>query len=255
MKIKIWIPIIAILLFAAVDSYGQRWKLQRYDLDVGISGVAFHGDIGLANRPFENMFNGFRPSVSLTPRFRITEKIAVGMELGYIMYGGTDEPGSSHGRYYSFNSHAFVHGFRGEYLIVGGGRRVMSGGVYNRRGMVNNYSNLNVYAFGGINGILSKSHVKDLDAGGEEPLDNPGYYNNAVYSVVFPLGAGLRWSFDPRWSMGFELGYSFSLSDKLDGYMPAASNYNDSYYLISVKAIYKIRNNRRNVPQFKRLYR
>ena len=83
MKKKLWIPLIAILLFSAADSYAQRWKLQRYEVDIALSGVGFHGDIGLANRPFENMFNGFRPSLSLMPRFKITEKIGVAMELGY----------------------------------------------------------------------------------------------------------------------------------------------------------------------------
>ena len=121
--------------------------------------------------------------------------------------------------------------------------------------MVNNYNKLNLYLYGGASGILSKSHVKDLNNGGEEPVNNPGYNNNLVYSLVFPVGAGIKFSIDPRWSVGFEMGYCFSLSDQLDGYAPAASNYNDSYYTLSVKGIYKIRNDKNGRPVLKKLYR
>ncbi len=104
-------------------------------------------------------------------------------------------------------------------------------------------------------GILSKSTVKDLNNNGEEPINNPSYNNNAVYSVVFPLGLGIKFSIDPRWSVGADLGYNFSLSDEIDGYASEWSEYNDSYYNISVRAIYKIRNDKNGKPVFKKLYR
>ena len=255
MKNKIWIPIITLLLLTSIDSYGQRWKLRRYEMDVYLAGVAFHGDIGLADKPFANMFNGFRPSLGVNPRFMISQNVAIALDLGYYMYGGKDEEGSSHGRYYSFNSHAFVHGVRGELYVLGTARPALSGAVYNRRGMINNYNTLFLYLYGGVSGVLSKSTIKDLNNDGEEPINNPGYYNNAVYSVVFPVGAGIKFNFDPRWSMGLEMGYNFSLSDKLDGYASEYSNYNDSYYTISVKAIYKIRNDKNGRPVFQKLYR
>ena len=69
MKNKLWIPIIALLLITSVDSYGQRWKLRRYEMDMYLGITSFHGDIGLANKPFANTFNGMRPSFGLIPRF------------------------------------------------------------------------------------------------------------------------------------------------------------------------------------------
>ena len=68
MKNKLWLPVIVILLLTSVDNIGQTWKLRRYELDVYLAGVAFQGDIGKANENFKNMFNGFRPSIGLTPR-------------------------------------------------------------------------------------------------------------------------------------------------------------------------------------------
>jgi len=255
MKNKLWITLIALLLFTSVDSFGQRWKLRRYEADIYVAAVSFHGDIGKANEPFANMFNGIRPSFGITPRFFIKRNIAVALDLSYTMFGGKDDPVSSHSRYYSFTSQAFVHGIRGEYFILGTRAPSFSGAVYNRSGMVNNYNQLFLYIYGGVSGVLSKSKVKDLNNNGEEPINNPGYNNNMVYSAVFPVGAGLKLSIDPRWSVGLELGYNFSLSDQLDGYASEWSEYNDSYYNLSVKGIYKIRNSKNGRPILKKLYR
>jgi hypothetical protein len=254
MKNKLWIPIIALLLFTSVDGYGQRWKLRRYELDMYVSATTFQGDIGKANQNFANMFNGIRPSFGVTPRFFIKQKLAVAVDLAYVIYAGKDDEVSSHSRYYSFNSHAFVHGIRGEYYFLGTKGASFSG-VYNRRGMVNNYNKLYLYLYGGVSGVLSKATIKDLDNDGEEPVNNPGYNNNTVYSAVFPLGAGVKLSIDSRWSVGAELGYAFSMSDWLDGYASEWSEYPDSYYNISVRAIYKIRNDKNGRPVFKKLYR
>ena len=109
MKRTFWILIAAILMLTAIDVSGQRWKLRRYEVDAYIGAVAFHGDIGLADRPLANMFNGVRPSVGVIPRFMIRRDMAVSLDLGYLIYGGKDKEGESHGRLYSFNSHAFQH--------------------------------------------------------------------------------------------------------------------------------------------------
>ncbi len=94
MKRTFWILIAALLVFTAVDANAQRWKLRRYEMDIYLGVVSFHGDIGLADRPLANAFNGMRPSIGVIPRFKITESLAVSLDLGYLMYGGKDEPGS-----------------------------------------------------------------------------------------------------------------------------------------------------------------
>ncbi len=255
MKSKILIPIITLLLLTSLDGYSQRWKLQRYEAELYVGAVMFHGDIGLANKGFLNNFNGMRPSFGFKPSFKINQDFVVSLDLAYMMYGGKDEVGSTHSRNYSFNSQAFQHVVRAEYYLIGESRTFVSGAVYNRKGMVNSYNKLYQYFFVGVGGLLSKATVKDLDNNGEEPLWNPGYNNNSNYALVIPLGAGVKWSIDPRWSIGAEVGYQFVTSDYLDGYASEFSNYNDSYFLASVRAIYKIRNDRRGVPIFKKLYR
>ena len=255
MNQKLWISIIALLLLTSIDGYGQRWKLRRYEADFYVGLVTFHGDIGLANQPLLNNFNGIRPSFGFMPKFRITQDFSVSLDLAYLMYGGKDIEGSSHGRLYSFNSHAFQHAVRLEYYILGDSRRFISGAVYNRKGMVNNYNKLYLYVFGGVGGVLSKAKVKDLNNEGAEPLENPGYNNDLNYTAIFPVGGGAKWAIDPRWSIGVEMGYQFTLSDYLDGYASAWSEYNDSYYLTTVKAIMNIRSDRKGRPVFRKLYR
>jgi hypothetical protein len=242
-----------LLILASADAGAQRWRLMRYEADIYLAGVSFHGDIGLADKPLANMINGFRPSVGIAPRFYLRRNVAVSLDLGYLMYGGKDEEGSSHNRLYSFNSHAFQHFARIEYYILGeaGGRGGTA--IYNRRGMINDFNRINLYVFGGAGGIMSKAKVKDEN--GEEPLSNPGYDHSLKYGAAFPVGAGFKMSIDPRWSVGLELGYQFTLSDWLDGYSSKYSNYNDSYYLTTIKAIYRIRNDRNGRPIFTRYYR
>jgi hypothetical protein len=118
--------------------------------------------------------------------------------------------------------------------------------------MVNSYDNINLYVFAGAGGIMSRSTIKDQD--GTEPLENLGYYPNLQYTAAFPVGAGFKFSLDPRWSVAAELDYKFTVSDRLDGYQPDASNYKDSYYMLTVRAVMRIRNDRNGVPQFGRYY-
>lgn len=256
MKRNIWFLLVFALILTSVDtSAQQRWKLRRYEVDAYLAATAFHGDIGLANQHFLNNFNGMRPDLGVQAKYYLAERVLVSLDLGYLMYGGKDKEGSTHGRVYSFTTHAFQHTVRGEYYILGEFRKRTSYAIYNRQGLLNFYNTLYVYGFAGFGGVMTKAKVKDLNNGGEEPLSNPAYDNNLKYAAVFPVGAGIKFEIDPRWSVGLELGYMFTTSDYLDGYSSQWSDYRDSYYLTSVKAIYKIRSNRQGRPVFKKYYR
>ena len=134
-----------------------------------------------------------------------------------------------------------------EYVVLGGGR-AFSNALFNRRGMVNSYGDFGVYLFGGAGGILTKSKIKDIN--GEEPLTNPYYDNNRHFSFVIPAGVGVKYNLSSGIGISLEAGYRFTFSDILDGYQHAVSQYYDQYMLTNVKAIYKIRNDRRGVPKF-----
>ncbi len=255
MKRNTWVLLIFLLLLGGSDVFAQSWRLRRYEGQLYLGSTTMHGDIGLANKSLLNNFNGIRPSAGFIARYALTRDLGVSLDLSYMMYGGRDQEGSSHNRLYSFTTNAFQHTLRLEYYLLGSNKRHTSSAIYNRRGMVNSFSKVNLYMYLGIGGTLSKAVVHDLRNEGREPLNNPGYHPEMQYAVVFPVGAGFKWAVNARWSLGTEIGYQFTFSDKLDGYAPAASRYKDSYYILSLRVIYKLRNNRANRPVFNRLYR
>ena len=149
MKQYFWITFAVFLLALSLDGSGQRRdqrrEQQRYDSELYISAVSIHGDIDLSGwSPMKNL-SGIRPNVGFKTGFKITPALIVSMDLG-------------------LNSQAFQHTLRMEYFMIGDGRSTVSGAVYNRRGMINNYRRFYLYAYAGTGGILSKSKIKDLDS-------------------------------------------------------------------------------------------
>jgi hypothetical protein len=69
---------------------------------------------------------------------------------------------------------------------------------------------------------------------------------------VIPIGAGLRYSINPHWSMTTELNYRYSFSDYMDGFSKSANPHaNDSYYSVSVGLNYHLFNNGIKCPPAK----
>jgi len=137
---------------------------------------------------------------------------------------------------------------RFDYNLFGSGARSFgSNALFNRRGMINNYGESYFYVFSGIGGIMSKSKVTDVN--GDEVIGNPSYYNNLNWGIVIPAGLGYKRSMNAYVDLAIEVGGRFSFTDKIDGYKHAtASDYNDKYITTTVKAVYKIRNDRRGRP-------
>ncbi len=60
-------------------------------------------------------------------------------------------------------------------------------------------------------------------------------------TIVFPLGAGLRYNFSEKFSLNMEAGYRFTRGDYVDGYSISANpKMKDKYYGITAGLIYKI---------------
>lgn len=236
-----------LLILFSVDGFGQRWKLRRYEVGLGIGTTHYHGDIGPAHKEFKTFLMSARPSASFDIRFKISPSFAAKLDLGYVNFSGKDQPEDSHA-YYSFVANGFEHTVRGEYYILGEGRSFGSQANYNRRGMVNNFNKVYLYAYAGLGGLYSKAKVTDLETNEPLPEGSPGYNNNSNYAFVIPLGAGIKYTFDAQWSIGAELGYRWTTSDLIDGFASVYSKYNDVYFTTSFKAIYKIRNNRKGRP-------
>jgi hypothetical protein len=102
------------------------------------------------------------------------------------------------------------------------------------------WSKFNVAAFD------SKSPV--LLGLGQDTLHHPP----SILPVI-PLGAGLRYTINPHWSMTTELNYRYSFSDYIDGFSKSANPHaNDSYYSLTVGLNYHIFNYNIKCPPAKR---
>lgn len=253
MNRKLWIYILlgALLIPSTVDA--QRWKLRRYEAGIGLGSVTSFMDIGSPNfgissfSPFDTRFN-----ISSHAGYLIMEDMSVKLEMNYLMIGAKDP--ETRDRSLRFTTHGFEHAVRVDYTFLGGGR-TFSTAAFNRRGMVNNFGMSYLYVFAGAGGILSKATVYNDAIGGELTEENPGYAGNnkLMWGPVIPAGIGFRWSIDAYFDLVLEVGGRYTFTDKIDGYHnPNFSKWTDRYIITSVKAAYKIRNDRRGRPIFNR---
>jgi hypothetical protein len=250
MNKPVWIYILLLVLLVPANVEAQRWKLKRYEAGIGLGTVTSFMDIGSPDfgitsfRPYDTRLN-----VSSHAGFLLFEELTVKLDLNYLMIGAMDPV--TRERSLRFTSHALEHGVRFDYTFLGGGRAFGSTALFNRRGMVNSYGTSYLYVFGGAAGILSKATVRNSSGEEVDPNVNQSYNNNLQYGLVIPAGLGYRKSIDAYFDVVFEVGGRFSFTDLIDGYKhPTASHYNDRYIITSVKAIYKIRNDRKGRPIF-----
>lgn len=252
MNKRFWIYILILAFVIPMSAEAQRWKLRRYEAGFGTGTVHTFMDIGSPQYGFTSFqLRDSRVNLNSHLGFKILEDLTVKLDMNYLMIGGIDP--ETRERQLSFTSHTFEHLVRLDYNLIGGGRAFGSATIYNRRGMVNQYGSSYgfLYLFAGGGGIMSKSIVRD--ANGDEATGNPSYYNNLNWGFVIPAGIGYKYAFNAYWDLSFEVGARMSFTDRIDGYEHAtASLYNDHYGVTSFKAIYKIRNDRRGLPIFRR---
>lgn len=108
--------------------------------------------------------------------------------------------------------------------------------------MVNSYSKVYLYLFGGLGGVIGNPKLKD-GSGNIITKDN-----FSKFGIAFPLGVGFKYTIDSRWSLGFELGRRFTTTDYIDGYSSEFSNHRDLYDFGMFSAIYKVQTDRRGRP-------
>jgi hypothetical protein len=248
--------VIFLVIFVLSPSYSQRWKILRFEASVGLGSCNIFGDIG-GSATEANLFglkdiriNSSRPSIIGGIRYKLDENMAVKFNLNFCMGGGTDA-GSKHAeelRNYKFISFLSEQSLQFEYYLLSEDKIRRSNALYTRSGMMNNYSKLGVYLFGGIGGAFYAAKVSGTSPTPYlETLAKPGY------TLAAPIGVGAKLVWSDRWSFNAELGYRYTLSDGLDGLTSKFSKANDIYWMTTITACYRIKTNRNGYPDF--LYR
>ncbi len=237
---------------------GQRWKLRRYEVGLGIGTTQVFGDIGgtaSANNWYglkDIKINETRLAFAGCGRYRIDPRYSI--KLNTILgFGSGTDAGSRNDRGRKYSTTIFELSTQLEYNLFAEENHFRSMAMFNRKGMVNNYSTFNAYAFLGIGALYFKPKFSS-----SQPLDpkidiHTGYSNIAA---VFPVGLGLKYIIDDRWLVNAELGYRFTTTDFIDGYTQSAdSKHNDVYYFLTLSAHYRLKTARSNLPNiFDRLF-
>ncbi len=257
MRRKLWICTFTLMfMFPLVGHSQMLWRILRYEAGIGLGSVHSFTDIGPAQKTGLNFFNGTRPNLTVEARYNLGPAVSVKLDLAYLMFGGSDVTKDTHYRPeydWAYNTHAFEHTIRFEYYFFDTGRSRYSGAMFNRKGMVNRFNTMQFYVFAGAGGIMTKAKIYEKGNSDNELTDIEGYNTNLLWNPVVPAGIGAKYFFNSRWSFGGEVGLRYTFTDLLDGYADSYwGDYNDYYYLISVKAIYRIRAGRNGLPTFKR---
>ncbi len=242
--------VLLIALSFPEEGNAQRWKLRRYEAVFGVGFLNYFGDVGGA-ADSDNWFGikalsikYTRPSLYLGTRFKVRDNMSLKLNLMYGYLAGDDEGSKNSDRGFQFTSSVFEPSLQFEYSIISEEKRYSSSALFNKRGMVNNYSQINLYLYAGIGGVFFNPKANDA-------LKNYYAYepNHPKAGLVIPAGIGLKYVINQNWSIGGEFGVRFTMTDYLDAYShPEFSKANDLYYFGFINGIYRIRTSKSGVP-------
>jgi hypothetical protein len=246
---------ILLLSVSVTEGNSQKWKLRRYEAIAGIGTAHYFGDIGGAadeNNLFGikdiELFNT-RPSVMVGARYKIRHNMAVKANFIFGFLKGDDTGSKNNDRDLAFNAMIFEPSAQFEYSIISEEHKYRTTAMFNKRGMINNYSHYNIYAFAGVGGIFGwPKPQKELEDRYEPGME---------MGLAFPLGLGLKYVLSSSLSIGAEFGGRLTTTDWLDGYAPDKiypgtdfSKANDIYYFVDFNVIYRVKTSRKGLPVF-----
>jgi hypothetical protein len=254
-----YILLLLTMAFVSLNGYSQKWKLTRYEVLFGGGTTHFFGDMGgTADKHnlwgLGNIFSNTGPSYFLGARYKLRQDLALKLNLIYGKGKGRDLNTRNEIRDFSFTTSFFEPSVQCEYYLVYDERRYYTpANLYNRRGMLNNYSHFGVYVFAGIGTTFFNPKFSYHSI-----PPNPAYHyvkSSPGFTAAIPFGIGIKTAIDKYWSVGFEFGRRFVFSDYLDGLSTAFSHHNDIYYFGIFNLIYKLKTDRTGVPYIFRRYR
>jgi hypothetical protein len=242
--------LILITVYFSSDCFTQRWKLRRYEGIFGIGTTNIFSDLGGtidASMLYiqDIKFKDTRPSIYTGCRYKINQIFSTKLAVIYG-YGKTEdfEGSRNEGRGFLSRTHLIETSAHMEFYFIKEQKRLRTAAMFNRRGMLNNYSTISAYLFGGLG--LTK-YWTSLTI---EPRESDKYDVRSKFIPSFPLGLGLKYVISDKWILGYEIGGRYTFCDYMDGFKPAASKRNDVYWLSTFKINYRIKTSRRGIPLF-----
>ncbi len=246
---RIYLPVVVLLV--ALPTVAQQWKMLRYEVALGVGSTNVYGDLGGApdatNLLFirDITFRNTRPSIYTALRYKIDPRMSLKFNLIYGYSRNADFNGSRNEmRDFISVTNLFEGSAQYEFYLLQEERRLKSAAMFNRRGMINNYSTFGLYVFAGIGGV---AYWSELEAE-RRPFDT--YKPEPGFTLSLPIGAGIKYVLSDQWMLGWELGYRHTISDFLDGIQTPWSNNTDVYWVSTLNLSYRIPTSRKGIPIF-----
>jgi OmpA-OmpF porin, OOP family len=242
----------AFVLMYTISAHPQQWKLKRVEAIFGIGTTSVYSDLGgspnaksfLFIRDFT--FRSTRPSIYLGARYRLKPNVSFKFSLLYG-YSRTEDYEGSRNEKRGFTSVTQLLELSGgyEYYIVPELRRLRSAAMFNRRGMINDYSSFGAYVFAGLGATLFWPDISY-----DQPRENDRYKHNMGVTASLPLGVGIKYIISDKWIFGYEIGYRLTISDYLDGFISPYSKRPDTYWATTFNFSFRIPTSNRGWPIF-----
>lgn len=230
----------------------QQWKLKRMEGILGIGTTNVYSDLGGAPNATSLLFikditfRTTRPSIYAGVRYRLNPRTSVKASFIYGYSKTEDYEGSrNENRGFSSLTQLFEVSGNYEFYVLPEFHVMRSAAMFNRRGMINDYSSLGIYVFTGLGATF---FWPELDI--EQPREGDKYKDNMGFTGAVPVGAGLKLIISDKWMFGYEIGYRQSFSDLMDGFQSPWSKRWDGYWISTINLIYRIPTSRRGIPIF-----
>ncbi len=234
------IVLISIVVFISLSSYSQSWKVRRFEVWGGLSVIQFYGDIGGSaskNTWFglkDIKLNSTRPGFNVGASYRLEERIYLYGSNTFGFFSASDKNSRNSGRGYAFNAIADEFSVQGVVFLMKESQNYYYSIMRKRGGLRKINKPLSVYFFAGLGGLLYKTFPKD------NLVNTPRFNNSEFIALTAPVGLGAKLAFSPKVTYGLEIGARYVFSDRLDGLTTEYSKFNDLYYIINFKVIYRL---------------
>jgi len=232
--------VLLLLLLLPVLLSAQRRNRYRWEGSLSLGAANFLGELGGANRIGTNGVRDLelsltRPSAGLSIRFRQSRFIGYKANFFYGRLNGDDKLTTEpyrRNRNLNFRSHIFEFSTQFEFYIT----KERQGHIYKIKN-VKGWKHIDIQAYGflGIGGFYFNPQGQ-MNSGAWYNLRPMGTEGQGIkagtkiyspFSVCIPIGMGMKYALDRRWSIGLEMGMRKTFTDYIDD-VSTVYFYNDS---------------------------
>lgn len=228
--------LLTISLLCASESYAQRWKKYRHEVQFGVGATSFLGELGGGDGPGRDLFldvdgRASRYLITGGYRFKLAEFASVRGNLTYARLRGDDAlAGDVHrqSRNLHFKSPVIELAAVGEVYFI----REKLNSRYQVRGIKGALgSSLSAYVFGGIGGFFFNPRGKfegnttypgdgkwyslqPMGTEGQGQAGNPKKYSRI--NACIPMGIGAKYNITRTIALSLEYGFRYTFTDYID---------------------------------------